>query len=234
MGYIQSIQSFSAVDGPGTRCVVFFQGCPVKCVFCHNPDAWKPGQGAEIDVEEVMRGLDRFSPFLHAKGLTLSGGEPLFQPEFALALARAAGSDGWHVALDTSGWGPEDLFEQVVRSVDLVMFSVKHPIAPERVAHGTLDGVEANLARLASLPVPVWLRYVLISGWTDEPGALTALAAMAKKLPNLQRIEILPFNSLAKNKWAKLGLENPLFWDAKTAVSEAQIEAAEKLLSGRP
>ena len=107
MGRIQSIQSFgTAVDGPGTRCVVFLQGCPVGCLFCHNPGAWAMDGGVESDVEQLLGRLERFRPFLQTPGLTISGGEPMAQPEFTLELIQKAKSEGWHVALDTSGWGP--------------------------------------------------------------------------------------------------------------------------------
>ena len=106
MGRIQSIQSFSTVDGPGTRCVVFLQGCPVSCMFCHNPGAWAMDGGVETDAEQLLSRLERFRPFLQTPGLTISGGEPMAQPEFTLELIRSAKKEGWHVALDTSGWGP--------------------------------------------------------------------------------------------------------------------------------
>lgn len=163
MGRIQSIQSFSTVDGPGTRCVVFFQGCPVGCIFCHNPDSWEMRGGEEIEVENLMRRLERFRSFLQKPGLTIS---------------------------------------QLL----------------------------TNWRRLASLPVPVWLRYVLINKWTDDPDALRALGQLAREQPNLEKVEILPFNSLAENKWEKLGWKSPLFQGKKPIVGEEQIRRAEEVV----
>ncbi|HEY8463442.1 MAG TPA: radical SAM protein [Bacillota bacterium] len=227
MGKIQSIQSFSTVDGPGTRVVVFFQGCPVGCIFCHNPDSWDFQGGEEIDVEHLMRRLERFRPFLKKPGLTLSGGEPLAQPEFALELITAANAEDWHVALDTSGWGTADLFQKVAGKADLIMFSVKHPLRPEELSRCNRDTVWRNWLSLAELAKPVWLRYVLIPGWTDQPEALRALKEWAAKLPNLKKIEILPYNGLAKDKWIKLGWDSPIFHDQNLLVTEAQLRQAE-------
>jgi pyruvate formate lyase activating enzyme len=210
--------------------VVFFQGCPVKCVFCHNPDSWSPSGGETVEVAELLRRLERFRPFLQTPGLTLSGGEPLFQPDFALDLISRAKILGWHVALDTSGWGPEDRFAAVAGAVHLVMFSIKHPLTPEKVAAYDFQQALTNWRRLKSIPVKVWLRYVLIPGWTDEPESLQALKNLASELPNLDRIEILPYNSLAENKWTKLGLENPFFDLARTSVTEEQIQQVEKMM----
>lgn len=226
MGRIQSIQSFSTFDGPGTRVVVFFQGCPRQCIFCHNPDSWDIRAGEEIEAEALLRRIERFRPFLREPGLTLSGGEPLFQPDFALELIVKAKRAGWKVALDTSGWGPKARFLEIVSATDLVMFSVKHPLAPEKVSQCELGQVAANWESLAGLFIPVWLRYVLIPGWTDEPEALDALARLARMAPNLEKIEILPFNRLAGDKWAKLGWENPLFRKGFPMVTEDQIQKA--------
>ncbi|NLW47907.1 MAG: radical SAM protein [Firmicutes bacterium] len=229
MGRIQSIHSFSTVDGPGTRSVVFFQGCPVRCVFCQNPDSWDPLAGEEISVESLIKRLERFRSFLAEPGLTISGGEPLAQPKFALELIKEAKNLGWHVALDTSGACSAERFIEVAGAVDLVMFSIKHPLYPERVMGYDYGKVLENWRRLAHLSVPVWLRYVLISGWTDEPEALKALGELAQENPNLERLEILPYNSLAENKWTKLGLANPLQSGPKPGVTEEQLKQAEDL-----
>lgn len=231
MGRIQSIQSFSTLDGPGTRCVVFLQGCPVGCIFCHNPDSWNMGGGEEVDVDHLLRRLERFRSFLKSPGLTISGGEPLAQPAFTLDLAIAAKKEGWHVALDTSGFGEEEAFTEIARQVDLVIFSIKHPLEPRKVIRCNPESMSKNWQRLAALSVPVWVRYVLIPGWTDQPQAMEALRCMIKKQPNVEKVEILPFNSLAENKWSKLGWESPLFHGGPTVkVTEEQIRQAEMMV----
>lgn len=177
----------------------------------------------------TLRKLERFRPFLHSPGLTISGGEPLFQPQFTLALIRAAKAEGWHVALDTSGWGPEASFVAIADAADLVLLSIKHPLQPERVARQA-DQTLSNWRRLIALDVPVRLRYVLIPGWTDTPAALDMLGELARRTPRLERVEILPFNSLAADKWAKLGWDSPLFHGERSTVTEAQIHRAEQIV----
>lgn len=238
MGRIQSIQSFSTLDGPGTRCVVFFQGCPVGCLFCHNPESWEAEGGEIVDPEDLLLRLERFRPFLQAPpGLTITGGEPLFQPEFALKLANSAKKQGWHVALDTSGWGPTDAFLAVVENVDLVMFSIKHPLKPKLLSRLELEQTLANWKSLTLLKVPVWLRYVLIKNWTDQPETLHVLGELAKELPNLEKIEIFPYNSLAESNWQALHWDSPIFHQHPPAVTEEEIKEAELIVkeaSGLP
>jgi len=230
-GRIQSIQSYSTVDGPGTRCVVFFQGCPVSCIFCHNPDSWKMDAGEIISVDDLLRRLERFRVFLYQPGLTLSGGEPLAQPDFALKLAQKAHDDGWQVALDTSGWGNTTTLQKITAYCQLVIFSIKHPLTPALVSKAKHEQTLANWHSLAELNIPVWLRYVLIPNLTDQPDALTALGDLANQVPNLQRLEILPFNQLAASKWSKLGWENPLFQGEIPLVTEAQIKKAATIVA---
>lgn len=227
LGRIQQIQSFSTVDGPGTRCVVFFQGCPVRCIFCHNPDSWDSASGEEISVEALVQRLERFRSFLPEPGVTISGGEPLAQPDFALELILTLKDRGWHVALDTSGWGSGDSFEKVASAADLVIFSIKHPLHPERVVDCDYRPIEENWRRLSSLKVPVWTRYVLIHGLTDEPEALDALRDWITINPHIERVEILPYNSLAETKWEKIQRDFPLREHAP-GVTEEQIIAAEE------
>lgn len=230
MGRIQSIQSFSTFDGPGTRSVVFLQGCPVRCLFCHNPDSWDINGGEEINVAELLRRLESFRPFLETPGLTLSGGEPLVQPEFTLEIISKAKLEGWHVALDTSGWGPNETFIEVAAAADLIMFSIKHPLTPEKVVQCNYEPMITNWRALATLSVPVILRYVLIPGWTDQLEALQTLKELASGQPHLKRIEILPFNDLAIDKWHMLQRKSPLFDGTTPVVSEEQIRKAEEIL----
>ncbi|HBE78847.1 MAG TPA: pyruvate formate-lyase 1-activating enzyme [Firmicutes bacterium] len=234
MGRIQSIQSFSTFDGPGSRCVVFLQGCPMGCIFCHNPESWDFNSGEELDAQTLLRRLGRFRPFLSNPGLTVSGGEPLAQPQFTLELIGRAKTQGWHVAVDTSGWGPLEPFREITQAADLVIFSIKHPLTPMRLAPGSnLQNTLTNWRTLATLKIPVWLRYVLIPGWSDEPESLQTLGVIANELPNLERLEVLPFNNLAKDKWLKMGKESPIFNGAQRKVTEEQILRAEQLTAWR-
>ncbi|MGE5558431.1 MAG: radical SAM protein [Bacillota bacterium] len=228
-GRIQSIQSFSTVDGPGTRCVTFLQGCPAGCIFCHNPDAWDFASGKETGVEELLRRLERFRPFLRSPGLTVSGGEPLVQPEFTFNLLISARKKGWHTALDSSGWGPGEVFAKIAGIADLVMLSIKHPLDPGKLSRFKPEQLKEILGQLKRLPVPLWLRYVLIPGWSDEPEALRALGKIAAGLPRLEKIEILPYHSLARCKWQKLGWDSPLFYEKNLTATEEEIRRAEEM-----
>jgi pyruvate formate lyase activating enzyme len=230
MGRIQSISSFSTLDGPGARCVVFFQGCPMKCVFCHNPDSWDVELGHAIETQELMRRLEEYRRFFNSPALTISGGEPLWQPEFALELAHMARQKGWHVALDTSGWGPSHAFVSVCKAVDLVMFSIKPVFDRPGISYINESEMGENLECLARLGVPVWLRYVLIPDKTDSHELLVDLGIRARALPNLKKIQILPFNHLAGEKWRMLGKSNPLFEGSIRSLSEEELRKAEELV----
>ena len=232
MGRIQSIQSFSTFDGPGSRCVIFLQGCPMGCIFCHNPESWDPKGGEEVDGADLLRRLERFRPFFQRPGLTISGGEPLFQPGFTLELTSRAKALGWHVAVDTSGWGPPEMLQKVSEAADLIIFSIKHPFELEKLAPGAdSQNIMKNLKLLAALNTKVWLRYVLIPDWNDDPECLKGFAMIAGRFPNLDKLEILPFNSIAAEKWAKLGKNSPVFNGRPIQVSEKQIYQAEQMIA---
>lgn len=204
------------------------------CLFCHNPESWDLNGGEEVDGGGLLRRLERFRPFLRKPGLTISGGEPLFQPEFTLELISRAKASGWHVAVDTSGWGPPATFRRVSEAADLMIFSVKHPVDPEKLAPGAdPKGIIHNLKTLAGLKKPVWLRYVLIPGWSDSIESLKEIGAMAREMPALERVELLPFNNLAGEKWLKLNRTCPILEAGPLKVSEEQIVRGEQIIGWR-
>jgi len=201
------------------------------CFFCHNPETWDVSGGQEMGGADLMRHLERFRTFFQEPALTISGGEPLFQPEFTLELIHRAKALGWHVAVDTSAWGPPEPMQKICDAADLVIFSIKHPLMPEKLAPGAdLRGITANLGKVAASKIRLWLRYVLIPGWTDSPECLKQLGGIAQELPNLDKLEILPFNNLAAEKWVQLGKNSPIFNGSLHAVSEEQIGRAEEWL----
>lgn len=223
---IQQLQSYSTLDGPGTRFVVFTQGCPMGCIFCQNPDSWDCDGGEEFTVAELLRKMESCRSFLTESGLTITGGEPLFQAEEVQQLMTEAQADGWHVALDTSGWGDFETFRQMAQQADLLIFSIKHSLYPSEMSRSSLEDLHRNLAMIASLDTPVRVRYVLIPGWSDAPDELTELAELVKKLPNLEKLELLPFNNLCKDKWDKLNWDSPVFLD-DTKISEERLREIE-------
>src|SRR5574344_692824 len=231
-GRIHSEESFGTLDGPGIRYVVFLQGCPLRCRYCHNPDTWVPGGGREVKVSEVMRRILSCRNFLRRGGVTLSGGEPLLQAEFTLALLRACREAGLHTALDTAGSLPLERTRAVIDAADLLLLDIK-ALDPELCRR--LTGRD-NADELATLDYcertghPVWIRHVLVPGWTLEPARLRALAAYLKPYHCVKRVDLLPFHKMAAFKWKALGIPDP--FESVRVPTAAETAAAEKLFDG--
>ncbi|MBM4201037.1 MAG: radical SAM protein [Gammaproteobacteria bacterium] len=225
-GRINQIVSFSTFDGPGTRAVVFTQGCPVGCHFCHNPETWEATGGTLMDVDELMRRLERFRSFLARPALTITGGEPLLQFDFVMALCAAARHEGWHVALDTSGCTTPEKLRAAAAAVDLIMCSIKPEADATPICKACGKHLRRNVAELRSQPTPVRLRYVLIPGFTDDEAGLRSLGDFARTFPNLESVELEPFNGLAAEKWDALGMHSLLFEHPLPPVHEDDIQRA--------
>jgi len=210
-GWVHSTETGGAADGPGIRYVVFLSGCPLRCLYCHNPDTWHQTDGRLTTAADVLLDIARYQGFLHHGhgGVTLSGGEPLAQPTFTAALLHGCKSLGLHTALDTSGFAGRKVHAELLADVDLVLLDIKAfseesyhaltgaPLQP------TLDFAEW----LAELKKPVWLRYVLVPGLTDRIDEIGALASFAARLGNVERVDVLPFHKLGEHKW--VGSERP-------------------------
>lgn len=211
-GFVHSLDSFGAVDGPGIRFVVFFQGCPLRCIFCHNPDSWAFGQGTRMEVGEVVAKITALRPFYQKGGVTLSGGEPLAQPEFAAALLKRLKAEGFHTAVDTAGSIPLKKCQEAVDSADLLLLDIK-AYSPElcRTVTGQ-DGREAKrlLDYCQETGKPVWIRHVLVPGYTLNQVHLENLADYLSAFSCVQRIDLLPFHQLGCHKWKLLNIPYPL------------------------
>ena len=226
MGYIHSIQTFGTVDGPGVRFVVFFQGCPMRCQYCHNPDTWNMADGKEKSVDEILEMFERNRAFYKTGGITATGGEPMMQMDFLLELFTKAKEKGIHTCLDTSGIFFQELwsnsenrssdiyakFEKLMSVTDLVMLDIKHM---ETQAHEKLTGhgnekVFAFARYLNEIQKPVWIRHVVVPGITYEEEQLTQFGKFLKTLSNVEKLEVLPYHTLGENKYEKLGMEYPL------------------------
>ncbi len=214
-GRIHSLESFGTVDGPGVRFVVFFQGCPMRCLYCHNPDTWEFEAGEEMDTEEILDRLERNRPFYETGGITATGGEPMFQIEFLSELFGEAKKRGIHTCLDTSGivFCPEDgdgmkKIDKLLAVTDLVMLDIKHmePEAHKKLTGQDNAGVFAFAAYLEKKKIPLWIRHVVVPGITDDEKELTELGAFMGTLSNIERLEVLPYHSMGKIKYEKLGL----------------------------
>jgi pyruvate formate lyase activating enzyme len=196
-------------------------------MFCHNPDSWDFNAGINMSADELLLKLDRFKSFLSSPGLTLSGGEPLAQPEFAREVLVKAKHTGWHTAIDTSGACNPDDFLRTVEIADILIMSIKYPTGKNKIYSADLTQSSFNTDLLLKVKIPVWIRYVVIPGWTDGDSAVKYLNDILKKIPMLQKVEFLPYNSLAENKWQELNIKNPLI-DSKPKADEIIVERFRK------
>ncbi len=209
-GRIHSMETMGTVDGPGIRTVIFFQGCPMRCLYCHNPDTWDVQAGSLVEVDDLMRTIRRFQPYYASSsgGVTLSGGEPGMQPGFAAALLAACRREGIHTVLDTSGQMDEWAADRLLPLTDLVILDMKH-MNPDRHRALTTQSLDKTLSfarRSNQLSVPLWIRQVLLPGWTDDPEQLRRLARFCRTLTNLQLLELLPYHRLGVHKWKAMGI----------------------------
>ena len=215
-GRIHSTETFGTVDGPGIRYVVFLQGCPMRCLYCHNPDTWEVQGGRVVDVETLLNEYEKNKEFLKNGGITATGGEPLLQIAFVTELFRRAKERGIHTCLDTSGitFRSDDTkqMDGLMAVTDLVLLDVKHM---DSEAHRKLTGhpntAIMDFARyLNQKGVPVWIRHVVVPGITDQREELLALGRFIATLSNVKALDILPYHDMAKPKYEALGLEYPL------------------------
>lgn len=212
-GRIHSVQSLGTVDGPGVRCVVFMQGCPLRCICCHNPDTWDFTGGEEADADDLCRRILRFRPYFGKNGgVTVSGGEPLMQADFVTGLFRSLKEQGVHTALDTSGCRLDDRVRSLLDVTDLVLLDHKYPTEAEYFANtrAHLADAEAFLAELDRRSIPTWLRRVVIPGKTDSEVSVRALNETARQFGCVEKIELLPFRNFCKEKYEALGIPFPL------------------------
>ncbi|MEU3277908.1 pyruvate formate-lyase-activating protein [Streptomyces antibioticus] len=213
-GRIHSWDLSTGVDGPGTRFVLFVSGCPLRCLYCANPDTWHMRDGRETTVDEVMAEIEKYRPFLTTAGggVTITGGEPLLQPAFTGEVLRRCQEAGLHTALDTSGFLGARATDELLAHTDLVLLDIKSfDIGTYRKLTGARLAPTLGFAtRLDRLGVPVWVRYVLVPGWTDDPRAVDGLAEFVAGLGTVRRVEVLPFHKLGAPKYEALGIPFPL------------------------
>ena len=236
-GRIHSTESFGTVDGPGVRFVVFFQGCPLRCKYCHNPDTWEFGIGTERTVDDILHEYDSYKEFLKSGGITATGGEPLAQPEFLKELFKAAKEKGIHTCLDTSAgvYNPDshEKIDEALKYTDLVMLDIKHI---DSAAHKELTGIgnERVLAfaqHLCDLGIPMWVRHVVVPGITDDENELFSLGKKLAEYKNLKALDILPYHDMAKPKYEYLGIPYPL-GDTPPLTKKEAIRAKEIVIRG--
>ncbi len=228
-GYIHSIETLGAVDGPGVRFVVFFQGCPMRCLYCHNPDTWEMNTGTLADADEIIEKVTRNISFYRTGGITATGGEPLMQIEFLTELFAKAKANGIHTCLDTSGiaFNAENTsaIDALLDITDLVMLDIKHIDETKHIELTKQSGKNVlEFAKyLASKGKKMWIRHVVVPGITLNDQYLAKLGKFLLPLKeNIEKIETLPYHSLGKHKYGNMGLEYPL-----SHISDATKEQAE-------
>ncbi len=215
-GRIHSIESCGTVDGPGIRLVVFMQGCPMRCLYCHNPDTWEVNAGKEITVREILIEYEKNKAFYTGGGITVTGGEPLLQTEFVTELFKAAKDKNIHTCLDTSGItfskGKTEVFDKLTEVTDLVLLDIKHIDDDE---HKKLTGCSNKAVLdfaeyLDSKEVPTWIRHVAVPGITIDNRYLYELGLFIGRLKNVKALDVLPYHTMGMHKYKTLGIEYPL------------------------
>ena len=237
VGYIHSKESFGTVDGPGIRYVLFLQGCPMRCKYCHNPDTQPLGTGEEIKASDVISEFLRNREFYSGGGITVSGGEPLMQLDFTLELFTLAKKEGIHTCIDTSGItfseGRRDEFQRLMQVTDLVMLDIKHI---DSAAHRALTGhgnerILAFAEFLSNEKVPICIRHVVVPGITDGEDELFRLGKFIGGLKSLRALDVLPYHTFGIEKYKKLNIPYPLEGIPEATKQEA-IRAKEIILRG--
>lgn len=239
---IHSFESFGTVDGPGIRFVVFFQGCPLRCQYCHNPDTWSMTGGTEYSVSDVASRVLKYKNYFGDKGgITVTGGEPLVQIDFVIELFKELKKSKINTCIDTSGFlfnadNPDTLakYDELIRYTDLVLLDIKH-IRDDH--HRTLTGVTnkntLNFARyLSDNGIRMWIRHVLVPTFTDEDEWLDELKQFIDTLKTVEKVEILPYHSMGVVKYEKLGISYPL--KDMQPPEKDRVENAKKILRGLP
>jgi pyruvate formate lyase activating enzyme len=232
--HLHSYESCGTVDGPGLRFVIFLQGCPLRCLYCHNPDSWKFNSGKKVTVDEVFQELVKYKSYMKFSqgGVTISGGEPLYQSDFVKELFTICKENQIHTAVDTSGYINYDEVGKTLDVTDLILLDLK---AVDNELHQNLTSTSnqkiLRFAQNASANKrKIWIRHVLVPGLTDTDENLHKLGKFVSSLASVEVVEILPFHQMGKYKWEEMGLKYKLS-DLKSP-SRRSIENAIQILSG--
>lgn len=236
-GYVHSIETFGLVDGPGVRFIIFLSGCAMRCNFCHNPDTWDMTAGTLTSVDELIKKALRYKSYWGEDGgITVSGGEPLLQIDFLTELFKKAKENGVHTTLDTSG-NPfkrdesfMQKFDELMKYTDLILLDIKHIENDEhlKITKQPNENILDMAKYLSEIQKPVWIRHVLVPGYSDNDIYLKKLYEFIKDLKNVQKVEVLPYHTLGISKYEKLGMDYELK-DVKPPTEERIANANEIL-----
>lgn len=229
-GFVHSIQSFSTLDGPGIRAVVFLYGCPLRCIYCHNPDTWKTNGNEPVSPHTLVSKLLRFSPYIKSGGVTFSGGEPLMQAEFITECAHILHDHNMSVAIDTSGAVYNDSVECMLGVTDMVLLDIKFTNEEDyrKYTGGSLQKTMSFLEKLERRNIPVWIRHVVVPGLNDNRDDILELKKLTNKFSVVEKIDLLPFRKLCTSKYEELGIEFALKDTAE--LSDEKLKELEDVL----
>lgn len=235
-GNIHSIETFGTVDGPGIRLVVFFQGCPMRCLYCHNPDSWSLALNKAMSADEIIEKYNSTKAFTKSGGITVSGGEPLLQIDFLIHLFKKAKENKIHTALDTSGilFNLDEIkkFDELIKYTDLVLLDIKHIKDDEHIKLTLHSNKNVLLFAkyLSDKKVPIWLRHVVVPTLTDNENYLAELGRFLAKLKNIKALDILPYHNMAIEKYEKMNIEYKLK-DIRPLTKKEALKARDIILS---
>lgn len=239
-GYIHSKETFGTVDGPGIRYVLFMQGCPMRCLYCHNPDTWRLSGGDAVTVDEVLHEFEKNRPFYSNGGITVSGGEPLLQIDFLLELFSEAKKRDIHTCIDTSGitfTEKENEYrkklDRLMEYTDLVMLDIKHidNEMHKKITSKENSNILAFAKYLEEKNISLWVRHVVIEGYTDSEQALFSLGKFIGELKNLKALDVLPYHTMGVDKYKQMGIKYALEGVRALPQQEA-LKAKEIILNG--
>lgn len=233
-GRIHSIESMGTLDGPGVRTVVFMQGCPLRCVYCHNPDTWKPEEGRNIAADELFRQIIKYKPYFNnSGGVTFSGGEPLLQSEFIARVMKLCRENHIHTALDTSGCIVSEQAMEVLSLSDLILLDIKMLTDElyQKYIGCSISNVLTFLSQAEKLQKQVWVRHVVVPGLNDTQDSIKQLDRLTQNYRCIKQVELLPFRKLCLEKYERLHLPFPL--SDTPELSQKRLEELEQLIQKR-
>lgn len=229
-GYIHSLQSLGTVDGPGVRAVVFTEGCPLRCVYCHNPDTWTRSESDLAEHTELAQKILRLYPYIKDGGVTFSGGEPCLEADFIFEVVKLLKERGLHVAIDTCGEIYNASVERLLEEVDLVLLDIKmtDEESYKKYTGGSLKGVMHFLEKLEKMGKDTWIRHVVVPGINDTAEDIEKLAELIRGRRCVKRIELLPFKTLCREKYKMLGI--PFELEDTPPMSESALRELQAVL----
>ncbi len=230
LGNIDSFESMGLVDGPGVRFVVFMQGCPLRCAYCHNPETWSDEKKIQMTPSDLVKKILKYKPYFGDEGgVTFSGGEPLHQPEFLLEALKECKKNGIHTCLDTSGAGEN--YDEILDYCDLIILDVKELDEEKykKLTGQNMDWFKNFLKKCQEKHKKMWLRQVIVPGYNDTEESVLKLKDFVSKLHNIEKVELLPYHSMAKEKYKKLGIKYRL--ENVLDMNKEKCKELEKLLN---